>query len=79
MNKILQVKMGFINEKNTQRPNARNLRAHDETTEVKIENLCNDLRTILRFYKNSPRFIDKILIDVNYNDIIAKSNRIQDL
>lgn len=79
MNKILQVKMRFSNEKNNQRPKARNLRAHAETTVENIQSICEDLRTILRFYKNSPKFLENILVDVNYNDIIAKSNRIQEL
>ncbi|MCU0079085.1 S8 family peptidase [Extibacter muris] len=79
MNKILQVKLKFSNEKNNQRPNARNLRAHAETSIDKIDSICDDLRTILRFYKNSPQFLENILVDVNYNDIIAKSNRVQAL
>ena len=77
MNQLLQVKLRFANESNTQRPNGRNLRAHAETSVEKIDSICDDLRTILRFYKNSPKFLENILVDVNYNDIIAKSNRIQ--
>ena len=77
MNQLLQVKLRFANESNSQRPNGRNLRAHAETSVEKIDGICDDLRTILRFYKNSPKFLENILVDVNYNDIIAKSNRIQ--
>lgn len=77
MNQLLQVKLRFTNESNSQRPNGRNLRAHAETSVEKIDGICDDLRTILRFYKNSPKFLENILVDVNYNDIIAKSNRIQ--
>lgn len=79
MNQLLQVKLRFSNESNSQRPNGRNLRMHAETSIEKIDDICEDLRTVLRFYKNSPKFLEKILIDVNYNDIIAKSNRIQTL
>lgn len=79
MNQLLQVKLRFSNESNSQRPNGRNLRMHAETSSEKIDDICEDLRTVLRFYKNSPKFLEKILIDVNYNDIIAKSNRIQAL
>ncbi|MBQ3544921.1 MAG: S8 family peptidase [Lachnospiraceae bacterium] len=79
MNQLLQVKLRFSNESNSQRPNGRNLRMHAETSIEKIDDICEDLRTVLRFYKNSPKFLEKILIDVNYNDIIAKSNRIQAL
>lgn len=79
MNPILQVKLRFSNEANTNRPGARNLRRKAETTVEKIDKLCDELNAILRFYKSSPQFIKDILIDVNYNDIIAKSNRIKAL
>ena len=79
MNPILQVKLRFENEANKNRFGSRNLRKRAETTTEKIDNLCDDLGTILRFYKSSPRLVKNILVDVNYNDIIAKSNRIQAL
>ena len=79
MNPILQVKLRFSNEANTNRPGTRNLRKKAETTAEKIDKLCDNLNTILRFYKSSPQFIKDILIDANYNDIIAKSNRIRAL
>lgn len=79
MNQVLKVKLRFAGESNTQRPNGRNLRVHSETSIERINSICDDLNTVLRFYKNSPKFLKKILIDVNYNDIIAKSNRIQAL
>lgn len=79
MNPILQVKLKFSNEGNNQRPGARNLRTKAETTVEKIDSLSNDLKTILRFYRNSAKLLDGYLIDVKYNDIIAKSNRIQAL
>ena len=79
MNPILQVKLRFSNEANTNRPGARNLRKKAETTVEKIDKLCDELNAILRFYRSSPQFIKDILIDANYNDIIAKSNRIKAL
>lgn len=79
MNPILQVKLRFSNEANTNRPVARNLKRRAEATTEKIDRLCDELNAILRFYKNSSQFIKDILIDVNYNDIIAKSNRIKAL
>lgn len=79
MNKILKVKLRFSNEKNSQSPQGRNLRAHAETTTEKIQSISDDLRAILRFYQNSPKFLENVLIDINYNDIIAKSNRVQEL
>lgn len=79
MNPILQVKLRFSNEANTNRPGARNLRKKAETTSDKIDKLCDELNAILRFYRSSPQFVKDILIDANYNDIIAKSNRIKAL
>lgn len=79
MNPILQVKLRFSNEANTNRPGSRNLRRKAETKVEKIDKLCDELNAILRFYRSSPQFIQDILIDVNYNDIIAKSNRIKAL
>lgn len=79
MNPILQVKLHFAHERNTQRPSSRNLRSTAETSVEKISALIEDLRVVLRYYKSTPKILKDILIDVNYNDIIAKSNRIQRL
>lgn len=79
MNKILQVKLNFRNENNKSKPGQRKLRKGNITSIEKIDSLCEDLQSILRFYENSPKFLENILIDVNYNDIIAKSNRIRAL
>lgn len=79
MNNILQVKLRFNNEKNKRRPGPRNLRRRNETSVEKIDRLCEELQGVVRFYENSSRFLENILIDVHYNDIIAKSNRIQAL
>lgn len=79
MNPILQVKLRFANENNPQKPKGRKFRTNAETTTEKIDVLLESLRAVLRFYRNSPKFLEKILLDVNYNDIIAKSNRIQEL
>ncbi|WP_428065960.1 S8 family peptidase [Candidatus Proelusimicrobium volucris] len=79
MNRLLQVKMPFTSEKNTQTPGSRNLRKGNETSVEKIDKLSADLKAVLLYYKGIPKIIDNIIIDVNYNDIIAKSNRIVDL
>jgi len=79
MNPILQVKLRFSNERNDQRPQARNLRATAKTTASKIDVLSESLRAVLRYYRATPQILKGILVDVNYNDIIAKSNRIQEL
>ena len=79
MNPLLQVKLRFTGEKNNQKPGARNLRAKAETSTEKIDELIDSLRAVLRFYKDNPRITDKMMIDIWYNDIIAKSNRVREL
>lgn len=77
MNPLLQVKLKFSNEPNPIRPQGRNLRTKDVTSVDKIDDLINSLSAILRFYGNNPKYVSNLLIDVNYNDIIAKSKRIK--
>lgn len=79
MNPLLQVKLRFANERNTQRPGARNLRTNASTSVENVEVLIESLRAVKRFYADTPKIIKNLLVDVNYNDIIAKSNRIQAL
>ena len=79
MNPLLQVKLRFTGEKNNQQPRSRNLRAKGETSIEKIDELIDSLRAVLRFYKDNPRVTDKMMIDIRYNDIIAKSNRVKEL
>lgn len=79
MNPLLQVKLRFTGEKNNQKPGARNLRAKAETSTEKIDELIDSLRAVLRFYKDHPRITNDVMIDVWYNDIIAKSNRVREL
>lgn len=79
MNPLLQVKLRFENENSSQKPGDRNLRSKEETSVEKMDSLMESLRAVLRFYRKTPRIVAKLLVDVNYNDIIAKSNRIQAL
>ena len=79
MNPLLQVKLRFANERNTQRPSGRNLRKNASTSVENVEVLIESLRAVKRFYADTPKIIKNLLVDVNYNDIIAKSNRIQAL
>ena len=79
MNPLLQVKLRFSKESNTQRPNGRNLRSAAETSVEAIDSLSEDLRAVLRYYRSTPKILKDILVDVHYNDIIAKSNRIQEV
>ena len=79
MNPLLQVKLRFSHERNNRRPGPRNLKSNAETTTEMIKSLCEELKSVLRYYRNSPRILQGFLVDVHYNDIIAKSNRIREL
>lgn len=79
MNPLLQVKLRFSGERNKQRARGRNLRTNAETSVEKVDELIDSLRAVLRFYNDNPRFTDKMMIDIRYNDIIAKSNRVKEL
>lgn len=79
MNPLLQVKLRFANEPNSQQVGAKNLRVNASTSEEKVVALIESLRAVKRFYTDTPKVVRNMLIDVNYNDIIAKSNRIQAL
>ncbi len=79
MNPILHVKLRFINEKNKSKSSGKKLRSTAETTVEKIDFLINNLEKILEFYSTTENYIKGILIDANYNDIIAKSRRISSL
>lgn len=79
MNNLLEVKVKFNHEGRRGQTVYTNLRKNDETTVEKIDSLKENLRAILRYYENSEKLMDGFLIDVNYNDIIAKSRRISEL
>lgn len=71
--------MPFRQETNPQSVVRKNLRKNAETSIEKIDSLIEDLKAVLRYYQDTPKIIKNILIDVNYNDIIAKSRRINEL
>lgn len=79
MNPLLQVKLHFSKEQNNQKPGIRNLRQDAKISSEKIGHLINNLQTIEKYYKEIPCILHGFLIDVNYNDIIAKSRRIQEV
>jgi hypothetical protein len=79
MNPLLQVKLRFSNEKNPQKPGHRNLRSHAETSSDKIGELIDDLHAVLRYYRGLPKIVHGLLVDVHYNDIIAKTNRVREV
>ena len=79
MNNLLELKVRYNHGKRTGGPILVNLRKNGETDIEKIEQLQEDLRAIVRYYESTPKYLKGCLIDVNYNDIIAKSKRISEL
>ena len=79
MNPLLKVNLKFRDEDNKNRPMAINLKAKNETTVTKIDEIVRDLRAVVSFYDSTEKLVEGFLIDVHYNDIIAKSNRIKEL
>lgn len=79
MNHLLEVKLQY-NHRN--RPGGAilvNLSKDRKVTVAKIQQLQENLRAILRYYESTKRYLKDYLIDVNYNDIIAKTKRISEL
>ena len=79
MNQLLEIKLRFQPEPNKSRVSGRNLRADNSISTGKINSLIENLQSILRYYNKIDKILEGVLIDVNYNDIIAKSNRIKEL
>ncbi len=79
MNNLLEVKIRYNHGKRDGGPIVVNLRKNGETDVEKIEQLQENLRAIVRYYESNPKYLKGYLIDVNYNDIIAKSKRISEL
>ncbi|MDE6016210.1 MAG: S8 family peptidase [Acetatifactor sp.] len=79
MNNLLEVKVRYNHGKRTGAPILVNLRKNGETDVRKIEQLQENLRAIVRYYESTHKYLKGYLIDVNYNDIIAKSKRISEL
>ena len=79
MNHLLEVKLRYNHGKRPGGPIMTNLRKDRAVTVEKIQYLQENIRTIIRYYETTPRYLKGYLIDVNYNDIIAKTKRIKEL
>lgn len=79
MNSILQVKLRFDKEGNKSQFGKINLKANKTVSVEEIEKLSEGLKSVVRYYRNEPKILNKMLVDVCYNDIVAKSNRIKEL
>ena len=79
MNNLLQVKLAFNNEKNDQKTGTRNLRSKALVSADGISRVISDLRRIQNYYSKEDRIVSGMLIDIEYNDIIAKSSRVREI
>lgn len=79
MNDILEVKLRFNHERNNPNFGVKKLRKNKEVSEEKIDEIINSLKAILTYYNKRQKVISGLLIDANYNDIVAKSNRIKEI
>lgn len=79
MNNILEVKLRYNHSKRSNQTIFTNLRKDGVTTVDKIEKLQENLRAVVRYYEECDNMLAGLLIDVRYNDIIAKSKRISEL
>lgn len=70
--------MKFASEKNISKPGARNLNKTRTTTSESMKVLLDDLMKVKKYYSSTKKYIQNVLIDVCYNDIIAKSGRMSD-
>lgn len=79
MNDLLELKLDYDSYKRKPTPIHANLRADCSTSVIHVEKLERSLQETLDYYSIKGRITENYLIDVKYNDIIAKSRRIQEL
>lgn len=79
MNNILEVKLRYNREKNKIPVVYLNLRKNDYTSVANVDRLISNLNTIQAYYRATPALLSGCLVDVHYNDIIAKSKRMSEL
>lgn len=79
MNNLLRVKLKFTPEKRTNGFSERNFTSGRHTDIERIDKLIDSLNSVKAFYRTQAPLLKHALIDVCYNDIIAKSNRVREL
>lgn len=79
MNNLLKIKLKFTSEKRAGGFSERNFTSERYTDIKKIDSLIENLNAIKIYYKSQKQVIKNALVDVCYDDIIAKSNRIREL
>ncbi len=71
--------MPFKHDPNNAKPGPRNLKKSNKVTSGHLSKLIEDLKSVEKFYEGKQKWVEGIFVDVYYNDIIAKSGRIQEL
>lgn len=79
MNNLLRLKMKFASEKRGSAFSERKFTSDRYTDVDKIDTLISSLNYVKAYYKEQAPLLKHALIDVCYNDIIAKSNRLREL
>ena len=79
MNNLLRVKLKFTPEKRANGFSDRNFTSDRYTDIKKIDELIDSLNSVKAYYKTQTPLLKHALIDIRYNDIIAKSNRVREL
>lgn len=79
MNNLLKVKLKFTSEKRTGNRVERNFTSNRYTDVDKVDQLIDNLRSVKLYYKSKKNFLRDAMLDVHYDDIIAKSNRVREL
>ncbi len=79
MNNLLNIKLKFNYEGNLSKVGARNLTKSRKTTIASLKTLLSDLYIVKQFYSLNDKYIQGVLIDVCYNDIISKTGRITEV
>lgn len=79
MNNLLKIKLKFSSEKRQGGFSERNFTSDRYTDIKKIDSLIDNLTAVKIYYQSQKQLLNNALIDICYNDIIAKSNRVREL
>lgn len=79
MNNLLKIKLKFTAEKRIGGFPERKFTSDRYTDIKKIDSLIENLNAVKIYYKSQKQLVKNALVDVCYNDIIAKSNRTREL
>ena len=77
MNNLLKLKLDFQNEPNKASGGPANFTKNRSITFERVERLIKDLLKVKKYYTSQDQIINGFLIDVNFDNVIAKTNRLQ--